>query len=268
MRRDMLLVSLTVVGAGLCWWPEIIEPNLDLPVWLALVLVALCTGLTSLLSDHRWRFVVAAGVGSLAGLCSGMALWPPSDPIAASYGLFVIAAGAGASLVVSVSALLLAALLRNWGERHGVAVWIALVCAVAAGPLLLAATPPVVAYRVAHNDRLARERFLLLKDAVERAIAENGPGEAFCDGQVLRRFYTGPRFSDESWRYIVGNFVKQDGYMFGINCLGGRGVYTIDAMPARGKADGTLRLCTDQTKIVGCEEQSVDGQTRCVPCAP
>ncbi len=265
MRRDAVLVVLVFAGAGLCWWPAIIEPSLDFPGWLMLVPVALCTGLASMLSGRRWRLVGAGAAGSLAGLWSGIAIWPASDPIAGSYSLFVIAAGAGSALVVAVAAMLLGACLGEWGQGRARIVWISLVGSAALGPALLAATGPVVAYRLARNDRLARERFLQLKEAVEMARADSGSA-SFCDGQVLRKHYAGPVFNDDAWLYIAGNFVKQDGYEFGINCNRWQAAYTIDVMPARGTGDGTLRFCTDESGVVGCGSEYAERRNRCVPC--
>src|ERR1700692_4484579 len=99
MRRNVLLIVLTVTASALCWWPAIIEPSLDFPRWLPLVPVALCTGLSTLLSGGKHLvFVQASAAGSVAGLCGGFAIWPPSDPIAAPYTLFVIGAALGAAV--------------------------------------------------------------------------------------------------------------------------------------------------------------------------
>src|SRR5262245_66018974 len=138
-------------------------------------------------------------------------------------------------------------------------------CSVAFGPVARALTPTVVEHRVARNDRAAAERFELLKISVERTIAEvGGPGRT-CDGPTLRRHYSGPPFSDEDWRRITGNYVKQDGYVFMVYCRE-KGGYTIDAQPARGKADGTRRFCTDESGKIGCGMKWNLSRNACIPC--
>jgi len=82
MRRDTLLLALTVAGSALWWWPLTIWPSLDLPWWLPLAFIALLTGLATSLSGGRWlRFVLASAAGTFAGLCSGYAIWLPTDEI-------------------------------------------------------------------------------------------------------------------------------------------------------------------------------------------
>jgi hypothetical protein len=114
----------------------------------------------------------------------------------------------------------------------------------------LALTPPLVENRVARNDRAAVMRFEALRSAVEQTVAEAGDSERVCDGKALRRHYFGPSFRDEDWQRIVGNYVQQDGYVFGLNCHDEGN--TIDAWPKRGKADGTLHFCADATGKLGC----------------
>jgi hypothetical protein len=261
-------VVLTVAGSALCWWPAIIEPSLDFPGWLALVPVALCTGLSTMLSDgRRLLFVLASAIGSAAGLCSGFGIWPPSDPIAASYTPFVIAAAFGAALLVAVLGCLVGAAISESKEKLRRAPWVLLVCGVACGPAILALTPSLVAHRVARNDRIAAVRFMSLKNAVERTKSEAATPGSICDGQILKRHYSGPPFAENDWRFIVGNHVKRDGYVFGIYCLPQQGTYAIDASPARGRADGTRRFCTDASGNVGCGTQWTGSSEACIPCS-
>ena len=91
MTRTSILFLLAFVASGVCWWPAIIEPSLDFPRWILLVLVALISGASILFQDGRgWlAFVAAAAAGSFAGLLSGVILWPSSDGITNSYALFV-----------------------------------------------------------------------------------------------------------------------------------------------------------------------------------
>src|SRR5271170_1710715 len=102
MRRNAFLVVLTAIGSATCWWPVIIEPSLDLPFLrppVSLVVVALATGLATVLSDMGWARVVKASiVGTLVGLCVGFWIWWPSDGISAS---FVPLGVAGATLVTA-----------------------------------------------------------------------------------------------------------------------------------------------------------------------
>jgi hypothetical protein len=205
-------------------------------------------------------------VGSSAGLCVGFAIWPPSDPIAASYGLFVIAAGIGAGLLVALLACLLASAISISNEKHRRALWLLLVCGVACGPVVLALTPSLVARRVARNDRIAAERFMSLKNAVERTRADTDGSSLFCDGQALKRHYSGPPFTESDWRYIAGNYVREDGYVFGINCHPQQSSYAIDAFPARERADGTRRFCADEWGTVGCETRWTGSRNACTPC--
>ena len=76
---------LTVVGPVLWWWPVWMEPSLDLRWWLPLGVIALWTGLSTILSGGFWlRFVVACTVGTFGGLWR-LAFWWPTDPIARTY---------------------------------------------------------------------------------------------------------------------------------------------------------------------------------------
>jgi hypothetical protein len=202
--------------------------------------------------ERAWlRFVTASAVGVFAGLWSGLVLFPPSDGIARSYAPLVIGVAELAALLVSLLAGLVGRKLSVSSKNHRRAVWLAFVCCVVFGPVGLALTPPIVAHRVARNDRAAAERFESLKRVVERTAIEAGDPEGICDGQTLRRHYSGPPFSDEDWERITGNYVKQDGYVFMVYCHE-KGGYRIDAWPARGKADGTRRFCTDESGQIGC----------------
>jgi hypothetical protein len=110
---------------------------------------------------------------------------------------------------------------------------------------------------MARNDRLATARFASLKNAVERTAAEAGDSKGICDGSALRRHYSGPPFSDDAWRRIAGNYVKEDGYMFMLYCHETDG-YKIDARPARVRGDGTRQLC--------CRVERNRTGHACLPC--
>jgi hypothetical protein len=264
MRRNAVLVLLVVAGSSICWWPVTKEPSLDLPAWVPLIVIALCCCLATILARGKWlRFVAASSAATMVGLLFAYMEWPLEDGIAQSYAGIGVAAATVAVAVVS----LVAGLMGRWipvsnanGRRL---VWIALVCCVAFGPVVLAVRPEVIAHRVARNDRLAAERFEGLKLAVERTRLEPGNPSHICDGTALKRNYAGPPFSDTDWRYVAGNYVKEDGYIFGmiIDCSQ-PSHYAIDVRPRRGKADGTRTFCTDEIGKVGCSA----GWNECVPC--
>jgi hypothetical protein len=264
MKEDALLVVLTVVGSAFWWWPLTIWPNLDLPLWFPLVFIFFLSGLAAALSGGRWlRFVVASAAGTFAGIYSGWTIWPPTyDEIPV---LYLAAAATLATIVVSTVASLAARKVSVPDERRRV-VWIALLCCIVLGPIILALTPPLVAHRLSHNQQIAAERFESLKNAVERTRSESGDPARICDGQILKQHYSGPPFSEEDWRRITGNYVDHEGYAFGIYCREKDG-YMIDAFPVRGKADGTLRFCTDESRKIGCDMEFNRSRYACIVCS-
>jgi hypothetical protein len=137
---------------------------------------------------------------------------------------------------------------------------------VAFGPVALALTPPLVAHRIAVNDKLAAERFALLEKAVQQTASDRRNDGSVCDGSALGRNYSGPLFSAEDWHRITGNYVKQDGYVFMVYCRE-QGGYTIDAMPSRDKGDGTRHFCTDESGAIGCSMTFNRSRHACTPCA-
>lgn len=243
------------------------EPRLDLlPWWLPVLCAALCTAFATVLSPNRWPvFLFASGLGAMGGLCLGAVIWFPSDGIAASYLPIVIAIlTVVAILASSVAALVARNVVISPGTNH-TALWVALLTAVAFGPVALALTPPLVARRITRNDRLATERFASLKNAVERTAAEAGGRSGICDGSALREHYVGPSFSDEDCRRITDNYVKQDGYIFMVYCHESHG-YTIDVRPDRQRGDGTLQLCTDESRKAGCRVEWNRSRNARLPC--
>jgi hypothetical protein len=254
MTRNTLLVFLTAAGSALCWWPAIIEPSFNFPRWILLALIALMTGVATILSEGYWgRFVVASVVGSFAGLCVGCALWPSSDGIAESYTGYVVIIATLVTAVVAVFATLIARKIVVSKANLRRVAWIVLVGCIAFGPVTLALTKPVIARRVERNERIAAQRFESLKSAVEQTSAESADPEHPCDGTALKRHYTGPPFNEEDWNGIAPYYakvrfalLKRDGYAFAIFCRA-QGEYRIDASPLRYKADGTRRFCADQS---------------------
>jgi len=108
-------------------------------------------------------------------------------------------------------------------------------------------TPPLVARRIARNDRLATERLAAMKKAIDSARAEADGARQGCDVHALSHRYSGPTFIESDWlRVLGGNAVKEDGYFFLIKCLG-NGTYKINAIPDRIKGDGTRHLCADDS---------------------
>jgi len=259
-----------VAGSALAWWPLCIDPNLDLPAWVPLLIVACLAALSTILSGGRWlRFAAASSLATFAGVCTGLMIWPPQDPIAASYMPIVVPVATLAAALVS----LLVGLAVRWlpissGQSLRRALWIACIACAAFGPVALALTRPLVARRVAQNDRMAEQRFLSLNHAVRQTVAEPGGPARLCDGKSLRANYSGPPFSDRDWRSIAGNYVRADGYRFGISiyCPDPH-EYLLDASPARGKADGSRRFCADEAGAIGCGMEWIPSRGEaCTPC--
>lgn len=260
MRKDTLLLMVIAIGSGLCWWPAMIEPGIGFSAWIPLVVVALLIVLATALSEEGWlRQVVAAVVGTFIALCAGFIVLPFTDSIGHSYMPFAIALVTLAAIPVALVAALAGQKLRVLNENHRRAIWLGIAVCVAFGPVALALTPGIVASRTARNDRLAAERVRALKSAVQVTMAEAGGTERICDGQALKRHYSGPPFSDSDWGFITRTgygdpiqvHVEEDGYVFVVYCHE-KGGYRIDAIPVRGKADGTLKFCADESGKAGC----------------
>jgi hypothetical protein len=269
MRKDMLLVVLCVIGSALWWWPVIMDPNLELPDWVPLGLVGLSTGLSTILSGGRWlRFLAVSVIGAVAGLCAGFAIWWPSDPIAGSLVPLDVVVGTLATALVSFVACLTVRKIRIPTETIRRVMWIALAVCLAFGPATLAITPSLVARRVVINDRVAEERFLSLKRAVEQTVAERDGLAGICDRKTLKRHYSGPPFSEMDWHFIAGNYVKRDGYVFGIWIYCPEPTdFAIDAWPVREKGYGTSRFCSDASGKVGCTLDVGSSGYACRACA-
>jgi hypothetical protein len=243
----------------------LIEPNLDLPWWVPLASIALCAYLATVLCPVQWLwFPVASATGTFSGLCVGYRLWWPTDPIAGPWVPITVAVASAATLLVAFIAAAAGRRITLVPAIRPRAVWPVLVGCVAFGPVALALTPRFVALRIAVNDRLAAERFASLKSAVQQIASD--PRGRICDGLALKRHYSGPRFSDEDWGRITGNYVKQDGYFFMVYCRE-QGGYTINAMPARNKGDGTRHFCTDESARLGCGMRFNGSRYACTQCA-
>jgi hypothetical protein len=248
MTRDKVVIALTAVGSAWCWWPVIREPSLEFSRLILLGLIALMALFATLVANRRWlSVVVAATLGSFLGMCAGQAMWPSDDGIANSYAGIVIVI---ATLAVLVLALVAGLTGRAFSVTNPIArpvLWIALMGCIAFGPVLMAVTPPLVARRIARNDRLATERLAAMKKAIDSARAEADGARQGCDVHALSHRYSGPTFSESDWLRVLGdNAVKEDGYVFLIKCLG-NGTYKINAIPDRVQGDGTRNLCADDS---------------------
>jgi hypothetical protein len=248
MTRDKVVIALTAIGSAWCWWPVIREPSLEFSRWILLGLIALMALFATLLANRHWlTVVVAVTLGSFLGMCAGQAMWPSDDGIANSYAGIVIVI---ATLAVLALALVAGLTGRAFSVTNPIArpvLWIALTGCIAFGPILMAVTPPLVARRIARNDRLATERLAAIKKAIDSARAEANGARQGCDVHALSHRYSGPNFSESDWLRVLGdNAVKEDGYVFLIKCLG-NGTYKINAIPDRVKGDGTRHLCTDDS---------------------
>ena len=248
MTRDKVVIALTAVGSAWCWWPVIREPSLEFSRWILLGLIALMALFATLVANRRWlSVVVAATLGSFLGMCAGQAMWPSDDGIANSYAGIVIVI---ATLAVPAVALVAGLTGRALSATNPIArpvLWIPLLSCIAFGPVMMAVTPPLVARRIARNDRLATERLAAMKKAIESARAEADGARQGCDVHALSHRYSGPTFSESDWLRVLGdNAVKEDGYVFVMKCLG-NGTYKINAIPDRIKGDGTHHLCADDS---------------------
>lgn len=256
MPKDRLLIVATLTGTALCWWPVIIQPNLDLPfLWTPLAIVAVITAFATILSSRSWwRIAATSVVGSFVGLLSGYLTLPLTDGIERAYSPIAVATGTLLAIPVSICASLVSLVLRDVSVSNVKVrriIWAAFICCLSFGPVSLGLTPLLVASRVARNDRVAEERFVSLKRAVELTMTEADGPARICNGQALKQHYSGPPFSENDWRYVAGNAVKEDGYTFYVNCHEKYG-YSIDAQPAREKGDGTRHFCIGKGNRADC----------------
>jgi len=90
-------------------------------------------------------------------------------------------------------------------------------------------------------------------------------GDRICNGSFVKQNYNGPPFNESDWRFIAGNYVREDGYEYGIWCHQQSG-YTIDVHPLREKQDGSKKFCTDETGRLGCEAKWIPFRVSCQPC--
>jgi len=264
--KQTALVTLTFLSASLGWLPFIMRPSLDLPVWLPLTCVGLSAALSSFLRPEHWRvFLRSTAGGSFAGFLFGYTIWPPLDK-AAIAAIVLTTVGTAVTVFVALVSTFVGSRLSVANPTLRNTAWLALAFVAAFGIICLGLTPPLVARRIVRNERLAAERLMALERAVEAILAANPGRSQLCDGSLLAKNYSGPAFSEEDWRRITGNYVKQDGYFFMIYCRENPG-YVIDAHPVRDLEDGIRRFCVDESRKIGCRVEWNRSRYACLPCS-
>jgi hypothetical protein len=146
MQRNTLLIVMVAAGSALCWWPVIIQPNLDLPVWKTpLIFLALITALATALSNEGAGWLMSASIlGVFAGICCGFRLWPSdnNDP-------FIVGLAALVSIPVSVIAVAAGVALRESkiAQKNRRLIWCAFLSSFAFAPTVVALTPLLLTRR-------------------------------------------------------------------------------------------------------------------------
>jgi hypothetical protein len=149
MQRNTLLIVMVAAGSALCWWPVIIQPNLDLPVWKTpLILLALVTSLATALSNEGAGWFMSASIlGVFTGICFGFRLWWSTDNNDASYGGLTM----GLTLVsIPISVIAVAAgvaLRESTAQKNRLLIWSAFLSSFAFAPTVVALTPLLLARR-------------------------------------------------------------------------------------------------------------------------
>jgi hypothetical protein len=145
IRLQVLWVA-AAAGSALCWWPVIIQPNLDLPVWKTpLIFLALITAFATALSNEGAGWLMSASIlGVFAGICCGFRLWPRNnnDP-------FIIGLATLVSLPVSVIAVAAGVALRESkiAQKNRRLLWCAFLSSFAFAPTVVALTPLLLTRR-------------------------------------------------------------------------------------------------------------------------
>jgi hypothetical protein len=140
---------MVAAGSALCWWPVIIQPNLDLPVWKTpLILLALVTSLATALSNEGAGWFMSASIlGVFTGICFGFRLWWSTDNNDASYGGLTM----GLTLVsIPISVIAVAAgvaLRESTAQKNRLLIWSAFLSSFAFAPTVVALTPLLLARR-------------------------------------------------------------------------------------------------------------------------
>jgi len=277
MRRNALLILMTMLGAMLCWWALIQNPGALLPLWFIFVpiaLVALGTGLATILANRVWPcFFAGSAAGTLGGLYTGAMIWPIKDSEAAGIFAFFILPIAVVTALLSVGAELVGRRMSVTNPRTRRAIWVAFIGYCALGPAVLLLTPPLFPILLAHNDHIATKRFDGLKSAVARTVAEDSSFLQTCNGRALSSRYSGPRISRSDWDHIAGKdgiqprgAAVEGGYNYLVACYE-NGAYTITAKPVLERSAGTLIFCADQTGTPKCGIRWESHRFECMPCS-
>jgi hypothetical protein len=149
MQRNTLLIVMVAAGSALCWWPVIIQPNLDLPVWKTpLIFLALITALATALSNEGAGWFMSASIlGVFAGICCGFRLWWPTDNDVP----YVLAVGVATLVSIPVSVIAVAAgvALRESkiAQKNRRLIWCAFLSSFAFAPMVVALTPLLLTRR-------------------------------------------------------------------------------------------------------------------------
>jgi hypothetical protein len=243
------------------WWPCLV---FYLPFWIPLGCIALCMCLSMALVPSSWPFLLlASGIGTFVGLYFGSVIWPPDDPLAGPYVLYVAAVIAFVVMLVGLFAGLILRRRSISNKTLRCTIWVAILGSVAFALVSLAFAPTLIQHRTARNEQLASERLISLKDAMERALKAYGVSH-ISDVRALKPHYFGPPFS--SWKHMAGNVVKQDGYYF-IIYRAENGGYTISAVSVRQHVESTRQFCTDESGKMGCRVEWNGSRYACLPCS-
>jgi ethanolamine transporter EutH len=149
MQRNTLLIVMVAAGSALCWWPVIIQPNLDLPVWKTpLIFLALITALATALSNEGAGWFMSASIlGVFAGICCSFRLWWPTDNDVP----YVLAVGVATLVSIPVSVIAVAAgvALRESkiAQKNRRLIWCAFLSSFAFAPMVVALTPLLLTRR-------------------------------------------------------------------------------------------------------------------------
>jgi hypothetical protein len=149
MQGNRLLIIMVAVGSALCWWPQLIHPDLGLPLWKTpLIFLALITALATVLSKEGAGWLMSMSIlGVTLGICCGFWLWRPTGddvpyilsvglPMLVSIPVAVIAIGAGVALRESKIA-----------QKNRPLIWCAFLVSFAFAPVVIAVTPLLIRRR-------------------------------------------------------------------------------------------------------------------------
>lgn len=266
MGASRIPVFLATAASALFWWPFIIEPGINLPRWLVLVLVILIASSATALLNGRWLLILALlSAGSLVSLIAGFLIFPRLDPLEGEFEPITVACALAASILASLVGGLVGRKIRASNRPLRRVLWFTLTSCLAFTPIALALTPPLVARRIARNEQLAAQRVTALQRDVAQIVAETRNPASSCDGEAIKRHYSGPAFSERDWRYIGGNYVEEDGYAIGIWCHDPKG-FAVHAIPVWWGDTGVRQFCSDQTGALGCKLDVDAFHVRCTPC--